>query len=331
MNHQSANADSKPLISLVVPCYNEAEVFPLLRKELVDLAETQKPGYRFEFIFIDDGSRDATWEQIMAFSAEDSRVRAIALSRNFGHQLALTCGYDLAQGDAVISLDADLQDPPETIPEMIAQWEKGADIVYAVRTHRAGESRFKLWTAKWFYRLFHKMGKSDAPMDAGDFRLMSKRSVEAFRQLRERHRYIRGLVGWLGFRSATVAYERRSRPAGTTKYPLMRMAAFAMDGIVSLSSFPLRLSYLFAMFGSILVFGYLGWVVIKYLLWGELLVRGWTSTILVVTLFGSLTLFCLGIIGEYIGRIYEQSKNRPLYLIRDVIEKPEKGTSDQAD
>jgi dolichol-phosphate mannosyltransferase len=248
-------------------------------------------------------------------------VRAISLSRNFGHQMALTCGYDMAAGDAVICLDADLQDPPEVAAQMIAKWEEGADVVYGVRNRRAGESKFKLWTAAAFYRLFQRFGDSAAPADAGDFRLMSKRGLEAFRQLREQHRYVRGMVGWIGFRTATVAYDRQPRAAGQTKYPLTRMLAFAADALISFSSFPLRLAYVFAFASAALIFGYLLFTLAKYLFLGQELVRGWTSLILAIAVFGFATLFSLGIIGEYIGRIYVQTKNRPLYLVREMIER----------
>ncbi len=309
---------SRPLISLVVPCFNEAEAFPRLRRELTALADRLQSRYAFEFVLVDDGSRDSTWAQITDFAKADPRVAGISLSRNFGHQMALTCGYDLAGGDAVVCLDADLQDPPEIVPQMIEKWEQGADIVYGVRNHRQGESAFKLWTAAVFYRLFQRYGQSNAPVDAGDFRLMSRRAVEAFRQLHEQHRYVRGMVGWLGYETATVSYDRQPRTAGTTKYPLARMLAFASDALVSFSSFPLRLAYYLAFLSSATVLGYLLYTLAKYLLFGTELVRGWTSLILAIAIFGFSTLVSLGIIGEYVGRLYEQSKNRPLYLIREV-------------
>jgi len=312
-----------PLISVVIPCYNEAEVFPELCRELEALAAKLAERYRLELIFIDDGSRDATWSAIAAYAARNKSVRGVSLSRNFGHQKALTCGYDLARGDAVVSLDADLQDPPEVVLDLVRKWEEGADIVYAVRADRAGETAFKLWTASAFYHLFQKLGDANAPSESGDFRLMSRRSVEAFRRLKEKHRYLRGMVGWLGFRTATVTYHRRPRQAGQTKYPFYRMFALATDAIISFSSFPLRLSFVFASAGLALVFGYLLYTLIKHLFFGGVLLQGWTSLILTTTIFGSLILISLGIIGEYIGRIYEQVKDRPLYLIREIIEEPE--------
>lgn len=310
-----------PLISLVVPCYNEEDVFPLLREALLDTARRLEPRCRAEFVLVDDGSRDSTWKQIVDFACDDRRVRAVSFSRNFGHQAALTCGYDLAQGDAVVSMDADLQDPPETVLELVRKWEeRDADIVYAVRSHREGEDAFKRWTAAAFYHLFQRLGVTGAPLNSGDFRLMSARAVAGLRNLREQHRYVRGMVGWLGFRTARVLYERKPRQAGVTKYPLRKMLAFAMDAIISFSSFPLRLSYFFACLAAIPVVLYLGYLVIRHVIFQVPLVPGWSSLILTVTLFGFLMLFCLGIMGEYIGRIYDQAKSRPLYLIREILQ-----------
>ena len=309
------------LVSLVIPCYNEAEVISLLCKEITSLAKKLEAEYRFEFIFVDDGSRDNTWELICNFAYSDERVKGIALSRNFGHQLALTCGYDESEGDAVISMDADLQDPPVVIIDLIREWEKGADIVYAVREKRIGESRFKLWSAKNFYRLFNMLSKNAAPENAGDFRLMNRKSVTAFQQLRERHRYIRGMVGWLGYKTATINYQRESRAAGKTKYPLRKMIAFAADSIVSFSFSPLRLAYFMAFIGLIPVTVFLVYAFIQYLFFNATFVRGWTSVILIISIFGFFNLISVGIIGEYVGRVYEESKNRPLYFIRDIVTK----------
>lgn len=321
----SAAACEKPLISLVVPCYNEAEVFPHLREGLVDLAQRLESRYRVEFVLVDDGSQDTTWDQIVAFASADPRVRAAALSRNFGHQTALSGGYDLARGDAVVSLDADLQDPPEVVLQLVAEWEKGADVVFAVRASREGDTPFKKWTARLFYRLIRSLGQTSTPADSGDFRLMSQRSVAALRRLREKHRYLRGLVGWIGFRTATVEYHRQPRRAGVTKYPFRRMLAFALDAIVSSSALPLRLTYVLAVTASLPFIAYLFVALVLHLFFDSPLVRGWSSLILAVVTFGSLILFCLGIIGEYVGRIYEQVKDRPLYLVREVLEQVQSG------
>ena len=308
----------KPLVSVIVPCFNEAQVLPLLKVALVDLGAMLAPKYRCEFVLVDDGSRDETWKMLAQFAAEDSRVRAVGLSRNFGHQMALSCGYDVSRGDAVVSLDADLQDPPEVVTRLLEEWENGADVVYAIRASREGETAAKRLTAAWFYRFFRSVSHSSAPADSGDFRLMSRRSVDALCALRERHRYLRGMAGWIGFRTAFVKYERKPRAAGTTKYPLRKMLAFALDGLISFSSFPLRLAYILALLTSSPVLLYLLYTLAKYILRGESLVPGWTSIILTITLFGTAILISLGLLGEYVGRIYEESKNRPLYLIREV-------------
>ena len=302
-------------ISIVVPCYNEEAVFPYLQKALSALADSIVHDYDVEIILVDDGSRDATWEKIRAFSAMDSRVRGVSLSRNFGHQAALTCGYDMATGDAVVCMDADLQDPPDVVLEMIRRWREGADVVYGVRASREGETAFKLWTAQLFYRLIQAMGATDVREDSGDFRLLSRRSLEALKKMREEHRFIRGMVGWIGFRTVEVSYARKARIAGMTKYPFRKMLLFALNAIVSFSSFPLRLAYVMAFGLSAMLMGYLVYTFCMHVFYHVELVPGWTSLILSIMAFGTINLFCLGIIGEYVGRIYEQSKRRPLYLI----------------
>ncbi len=314
--------DTRRLISLVVPCYNEEEVFPYLRASLASLADRLDAEFRVEIVLVDDGSKDGTWQRIRAFSQEDPRVRGVALSRNFGHQMALTGGYDLAEGDAVVSLDADLQDPPEVVLELVQKWKQGYDVVYAVRKTRAGETRFKLWTAALFYRTIRALGAAYVKPDTGDFRLMSRRSLDALQQMHEQHRFIRGMVGWVGFRTADVFYEREPRKAGATKYPLGKMLHFAVDAIVSFSTLPLRVSFVAALVLSISILGYLGYVALKHFLFGAPLVPGWSSLILATVSLGAMNLVCLGILGEYAGRIYEQVKQRPLYLVREVVRTP---------
>ncbi len=307
-----------PLLTLVIPCYNEEEVFPHLRGALVSLMDALAPDLRAEAILVDDGSGDATWQRIETFAAEDPRVRGIALSRNFGHQLALTCGYDFARGDAVVTLDADLQDPPETVLRMVARWREGADVVYAVRARREGETLFKRATASAFYRLLRLSGARQLRPDAGDFRLVSRRCLEALRGMKEQHRFLRGMVGWLGFRSAQIAYDRAPRRAGSTKYPLRRMLHFALDATLSFSILPLRLTFLFASTLTAAILSYLAYVAVRHWFLGVALVPGWTSLLLSVMAFGALNLVCLGILGEYVGRIFEESKGRPLYVVREV-------------
>ncbi|MBI4229459.1 MAG: glycosyltransferase family 2 protein [Planctomycetes bacterium] len=314
-----------PLLTLVIPCYNEQEVFPPLREAVVSLLDALAPDLRTEVILVDDGSLDATWRLIEAFAADDPRVRGIALSRNFGHQQALTCGYDFARGDAVVTLDADLQDPPEAVHRMVARWREGADVVYAVRARREGETLFKRASAAAFYRILRLAGARQVRSDAGDFRLMSRRCLDALRGMKEQHRFLRGMVGWLGFRSAEIVYDRAPRRAGTTKYPLRRMVRFALDATLSFSILPLRLTFLFAGGLTAAILSYLAYVAARYWLYDVALVPGWTSLLLSIMAFGALNLVCLGILGEYVGRIFEEAKGRPLYVVREVAARPDGG------
>lgn len=312
----------RPLISIVVPCYNEAEVFGVLRGRLQALAESTAGAFDLEFLFVDDGSSDDTWSAIAAFSQADPRVRGLRLSRNFGHQFALSCGYQAAAGRAVVSIDADLQDPPELVPEMVQLWKQGVDVVYAVRREREGETLFKRVTAKLFYRFMRLIGARRVRMDTGDFRLLSRRALDGLNRLGEYHRFVRGMVGWIGFREAEVYYTRSPRAAGESKYPFRKMLRLALDAAVSFSMIPLRLAYLSSFILALLLLGYLGYVAIKVFVFHENPIRGWTSVILATMAFGSINLFCLGIMGEYVGRIFEQVKARPLYLVSDVVGDP---------
>lgn len=310
------------LVSLVVPIFNEEECLPLLREELVRVADRieRERGLQVETVLVDDGSSDRSWLAILDYARTDPRVRAISFSRNFGHQAALTCGYQLARGDAVVTLDADLQDPPDVVLDLLDAWRGGADVVYAVRTKRPGEGWFKRSSADVFYRMFRRIGETNAPRDAGDFRLMSRRAVDALNTLHEVHRYIRGMVGWLGYRTAVVEYQRRPRPVGRTKYSLFRMVRLAVSGIVSFSTFPLRLFYWLGVLSTI-PFGV--YVLVAFVQWytqDVAMPRGWMAMQVSIITFGCLNLFCLGIMGEYVGRIYEQSKNRPPFLIRERID-----------
>lgn len=309
-----------PLLSIVVPCLDEEEVFPQLRAALVEVAKELEPEYEVEFVLVDDGSTDATWAAIRAFARVDPRVRGVALSRNFGHQMALTCGYDVARGDAVISLDADLQDPPELIPRLVEAWRDGhADVVYAVRIRRHGDTRFKRFSAAAFYRLMRWMGASDVRESSGDFRLLSRRALAALRTMSEQHRFVRGMVGWIGFETAEIEYERRPPAGGRSKYPVRRMVRLAMDAAVSFSTFPLRLTFVFAGLLSLVVLAYVVHAAVNWLIFGAEMVPGWMSLLMSIMAFGALNLVCIGIMGEYVGRIYEQTKGRPLYLVRDRV------------
>jgi polyisoprenyl-phosphate glycosyltransferase len=308
---------SRPVVSLVIPCYNEEEVFPLLRERLEQLMATLTAAYEVEVLFIDDGSRDRTWVLIEEFAASRAEVKGLALSRNFGHQRALTCGYDACRGDVVVSMDADLQDPPDVVLEMLDQWRGGADIVHAVRRTRDQDTYFKRTTAKAFYGFIRWAAGSYIEDNAGDFRLMSRRALDAFNQMRESHRYVRGMVGWMGFRVERVYFDRPARAAGTTKYPFLKMVRFAIDAIVSFSASPLRLAYLGAVMISALVLVYWAYVIWREVTGRGTIVPGWTSLLLTITLFGCSNLICLGIMGEYIGRIFDEAKHRPLYMLKD--------------
>jgi len=315
-----ASPPASPLLSIVVPCFDEEEVFPALQAALHEVAKELEPEYEVEFVLVDDGSRDATWSAIRAFARVDPRVRGVALSRNFGHQMALTCGYDVAGGDAVVSLDADLQDPPELIPRLVEAWrERGADVVYAVRVRRDGDTLFKRFTAAAFYRLMRWMGASDVREASGDFRLLSRRALEALREMSEQHRFVRGMVGWIGFETAEIEYERRPAVGGSSKYSFRRMVHLAVDAAVSFSIFPLRLTFVFAGLLSLIVLGYVANAAVNWLVFGAEMVPGWMSLLISIMAFGALNLVCIGIMGEYVGRIYEQTKGRPLYLIRDRV------------
>lgn len=307
----------KKSVCIIAPVYNEEAVLPHFFARVSRVMDDWSDRYHFKVICVDDGSRDKSWQLIREYSRQDGRFSGIRLSRNFGHQAALTCAYDIAPGDALVSIDADLQDPPELIPELLRRWEEGNQVVLAVRRKREGETGFKLWTAAVYYRLISKMSETDAPEASGDFRLLDRLAVDALKKLTETHRYIRGLVGWLGFQRSVVEYDRAPRQAGSTKYPLMKMVRLAMDGLVSLSFWPLRAAYLtaFALMTPFLL--YLLYTFIKYLFFDIALVPGWTSLILAVILFGAFNLLMLGIMGEYIGRIYSEVKNRPIYLVRE--------------
>lgn len=320
---------TKPLISIVIPCYNESAVLDRAWPELIQLANSLKNDFDVELIFIDDGSRDDTWDKIRAFAAADGRVHGASLSRNFGHQFALTCGYDLARGQAVVCMDADLQDPPEIIPQLLEKWRQGFDVVLAVRRHRPGEGWFKRASASFFYRLIRAMGGRQVRADSGDFRLMSRQAIEALNSMREQHRFIRGMVGWVGFKTAEILYDRRPRTAGQTKYSLTRMIRLAADAIISFSYFPLRIAYWTALLLMLISFGYLCWTIIVHFILGTPLVQGWASLLVAVVAFGTMNLVCLGLIGEYIGRIYEQGKQRPLYLVRETTRPSTGAASDK--
>lgn len=298
--------------SVVIPVFNEEEVLPETYRRLTGVMEGLSEPY--ELIFVNDGSRDRSPEILDDLARKDPRVRVIHFSRNFGHQAAITAGMDYARGEAVIVIDADLQDPPEVIPEMVAKWREGYEVVYGKRAKREGETFFKRFTASFFYRLLRAMTDIDIPLDTGDFRLVDRKVVEVMRLLREKNRFIRGLVAWVGFRQAALEYVRHRRFAGTTKYPLRKMLKLAWDGITAFSNKPLKIAAYLGFALSFLSFVYLLVIVVAKLL-GKSTVPGWASLAVINLFFSGVILIILGIMGEYIGRIYDEAKNRPLYVV----------------
>lgn len=304
-----------PDISVVAPAFNEAETLPLFCKRTIQALEST--GLSFELVLVDDGSRDATPLVLAGFHRTDSRIKVITLSRNFGHQIAITAGLDFASGDAVVVIDSDLQDPPEVIIELIERWREGFDVVYAVRAKRQGETKFKLWTAALFYRTLSRITSVEIPQDTGDFRLMSRPAVEAMRRLREHHRFMRGLSAWIGFRQTGVEYVRQERYAGTTKYPLRKMAKLAIDATTSFSYLPLQLATTFGfILAGISLLAILLAIILRLM---NQTVAGQATTLVSVLFLGGVQLIFLGVIGEYLGRIYDETKGRPLYLTRGTL------------
>jgi polyisoprenyl-phosphate glycosyltransferase len=306
-----------PLVSVVVPCFNEEEVLRETNRRLTGALE-QMP-LRFEIIYVDDGSGDSTPEILRELAASDERVRVVRFSRNFGHQMAITAGLEHASGDAVAVIDADLQDPPEVIVEFVKKWMDGYDVAYGVRAERDGETAFKLWTAKVFYRCIDRLSDTRIPMDTGDFRLMDRRVVDALLSMPERDRFVRGMVSWLGFSQVAVPYHRAARAAGVTKFSVFKMLRFALDGIFSFSIVPLRLATWMGFTASGVAIAVMLYAVTERLFHFPGLVKGWTSTFTAILFVGGVQLICIGIIGEYVGRIYGESKRRPLYVLRERI------------
>src|SRR4030095_9353883 len=303
-------------LSIVVPCFNEQECLAALHERLAKAAKAAAGG-DYELVLVNDGSTDRTWGMMRDLAARDSHLVAVNLSRNHGHQLALPAGLDLCRGDTILIIDADLQDPPELLSDMmLAMAREQADVVYGVRTHRAGETPFKRATAHAFYRMLARATDVDIPLDAGDFRLMSRRALDALLAMPEQARFIRGMVAWIGFRQVPFAYQRDERCAGVTKYPLRKMIRFAIDALTGFSSAPLKLAShagLWLSVGSVLVMLYIlaGWL-------SGRAIPGWTSLMLVVVVIGAVQMFVLGLMGEYIGRLYSQAKQRPLYIVQEI-------------
>lgn len=304
-------------LSIIVPCFNEelviSETYNRLASVTLGLSE-----YETELVFVDDGSQDGTLRHLKKFAERDPAVRIIAFARNFGHQVAVTAGIDAAMGDAIVIIDADLQDPPELIVDMISKWREGYDVVYGTRVERSGESWFKLVTARAFYRLLNRVSNVPIPLDTGDFRLISRRVADALRAMPERDRFLRGMVSWVGFRQLALPYHRSARHAGETKYPLRKMFRFATDGILSFSSVPLQISVGLGLLSAALaLLGILYALVLR--IFTQIWVEGWTALMIAVLFIGGVQLISVGILGAYVGRIYNEIKGRPLYVVQERI------------
>ncbi|HEU4850905.1 MAG TPA: glycosyltransferase family 2 protein [Telluria sp.] len=315
MNTLSDISRDRQLLSIVIPCYNEVEVIGECMRRLAAFC-SELTDMDVELIFVDDGSTDGTRDILKRLAAEDPHVRMIGFARNFGHQIAVTAGIDAACGDAVVLIDADLQDPPEVVHQMIAKWREGFDVVYGTRTDRAGESVFKVATARAFYRILNSLSDVPIPLDTGDFRLMSREVVDTLKSMPERDRFVRGMVSWIGFRQAPLPYQRAERFAGHTKYPLKKMLRFATDGILSFSTKPLQASVALGMTCAILAM--LGITYALFLrIFTDIWVEGWTALMIAVLFIGGVQLISVGILGEYVGRIYNEIKKRPLYVVQE--------------
>lgn len=300
--------------SFVIPVFNERETLPELHQRLSQVIDGLDG--EAELLFVDDSSHDGSYELLAELGRQDPRIRVIRFARNFGHQVAITAGLDHAAGDAVIVMDADLQDPPEVVPDLVARWQEGYEVVYAVRARRSGESWLKRTTAAWFYRLLRWIAQIEMPLDAGDFRLVDRRAVDAFRSMRERARYVRGMISWVGFRQIGVPYDRAERYAGEPKYSYRKSLALAIDGLVSFSNAPLRLALMAGFAFSSLSF-LVGVFAIVAKLSGAFVVPGWASILVVTSFLGGIQLTLMGMLGLYVGRIYEEVKARPIYILRE--------------
>src|ERR1700728_1825535 len=304
------------LLSVVAPVYDEEE----LVEQFVERAIAAVADYEFELVLVNDGSSDGTPELLDRIAAADQRVRVVHLSRNFGHQAALTAGLEHALGDVVAMIDADLQDPPELIPTMVARWEEGSDVVYAVRKQRDGETAFKLATASWFYKLFDKLAQVDLEPNSGDFRLLDRRALDALLTMTERSRFLRGMTVWVGFKQTAVSYERDARHAGETKYTLRKMLRFSLDAIASFSHLPLQVATYVGLLSAGVAFIAIPVVIILRLF--DSYLPGFGSITIAILLLGGIQLIALGVIGEYVGRIYDEVKHRPLYIVREERNRP---------
>jgi glycosyltransferase involved in cell wall biosynthesis len=299
-------------LAIVVPAYNESDVIDTFHARLGAVLDRIDATVRV--IYVDDGSSDDTWQKLGVIAGADGRATALRLSRNFGKEAAMTAGLDAADADAVVVIDADLQDPPELIPDLVARWREGFDVVYATRSERDGETRFKKFTSAAFYRVMERLSDTPLPRDTGDFRLLSRRAVAALGGLRERQRFMKGLFAWIGYRQTSVIYHRDARYAGVTKWNYWRLGNLAIEGITSFSAAPLRVATWVGLSAAVLAFVYGLWVLLKVLLFGDP-VRGYPTLMVVILFLGGIQLLALGVIGEYVGRTYAESKRRPLYYV----------------
>ena len=313
----SSSHEPIALLSLVIPCFNEEQVIAVTVRRMTHFC-SELSDLEAELIFIDDGSQDNTLSLLREYAAKDSRIKVICFARNFGHQIAVTAGMDAARGDAVVLIDADLQDPPEVIHQMIIKWREGYDVVYGTRTKRKGESVFKRSSARGFYRLLNKLSDTPIPLDTGDFRLMSRPIVDSLKAMPERDRFVRGMVSWVGFKQTAIAYERAERFAGKSKYPLGKMLRFASDGILSFSTKPLQISIALGMLAACIAMAGIFYA-IGMRIFTDIWVEGWTALMIAILFLGGVQLICVGILGEYIGRIYNEVKHRPLYIVEEYL------------
>ena len=303
--------------SIIAPIYNELDNLPELYRRVKEVLDTT--GEPWELVLVDDGSTDGSTDVIRELGEKDKRVRPVIFARNFGHQIAITAGWDYARGDAVVIIDADLQDPPEVILEMAKKWKEGYEVVYAVRAEREGESWFKLWTASLFYRIIYRITDVEIPLDAGDFRLMDRKVVDVMKSMRERHRFPRGMSAWVGFKQIGVEYKRMARQAGETKYPFRKMLRLAINAVTGFSYFPLQVATIIGFIAAGIAI--LAIPVVAYMrMTGSQAFFGQATTLIAVLFLGGVQLISLGILGEYIGRLYDEAKGRPLYIVREAPE-----------
>ncbi len=310
-----------PIYSIIAPIYNELANLPELHRRVAEVMD--QTGETWELILVDDGSTDGSSETIQELAKKDTRVKPVIFARNFGHQIAVTAGLDYSLGEAVVIIDADLQDPPEVILDMIAKWREGNDVVYAIRAEREGESWFKLFTASMFYRLIYRITDVKIPLDTGDFRLLDRQVVDVLNQMRERHRFLRGMAAWVGFKQVGVSYRRAARQAGETKYPFKKMLRLAINAVTGFSYFPLQVATYMGFFSAGLSIIAIPIVIIGRLA-GSQAFFGQATTLIAVLFLGGVQLISLGILGEYVGRLYDEAKGRPLYIVRKAPEQSSK-------